>query len=326
MNSPSQSSNYLNRDIKVAFIGAGYMCNEHIKVFSCINDVNLVGIYSRTRAKAQKIALKFPQLKVCSSVQELYESTNADLVVISVSVESTEKICNLAFQFNWKLLVEKPVGINHRQALRIEQKAFESGSEVFVALNRRFYSSTLRLKNVLEHYPNRRIVNVNDQQDLNIAKKMGFNKLVLKNWMYANSIHLIDYFSIFCRGNHDSTEILEKWDPDNPSVVIAKLNYSSGDIGLFQSFWNCSSPWSVSLATEGMRAQLEPLEHISFQYGGSREKFLYEEDNFDKNFKPGLYRQAYNLINKLRGNNSCSVSLKEANKSMNLTSNIFKVI
>ena len=45
----------LDRKIKVAFIGAGNMAKEHIKAFSSLENVELTGIFSRTKEKSEAL-------------------------------------------------------------------------------------------------------------------------------------------------------------------------------------------------------------------------------------------------------------------------------
>ena len=42
--------------LKVAFIGAGYMAEEHMRAFASLSDVTIAGIHSRTRERADKLA------------------------------------------------------------------------------------------------------------------------------------------------------------------------------------------------------------------------------------------------------------------------------
>ena len=106
----------MSKAFKVAFIGAGNMAKAHIKVFSKIKKVQLIGIYSRTKKKAEKICNQYRSLKNYNSIRDLYYETKPDLVVITVSVESIKKVCMEASKYNWKCLVEKPFGYNYNEA------------------------------------------------------------------------------------------------------------------------------------------------------------------------------------------------------------------
>ena len=59
--------------INVAIVGAGSMAKEHIRAFSALNGVQVTGIYSRTRAKAEALAQEHNFGNVCDNIAELKE-------------------------------------------------------------------------------------------------------------------------------------------------------------------------------------------------------------------------------------------------------------
>ena len=141
--------------------------------------------------------------------------------------------------------------------------------------------------------------------------------------MYANSIHLIDYFTQFCRGNHVKTHILSPWTPEAPGTVIAQLYFESGDLGLYQASWNAPGPWSVAVCTNELRAELRPIEQLNLQKYGTRKSVLKNIDEVDEHFKPGLLRQAQAAVRAVRGEQTHLPTIKEANKSMSLVASIY---
>ena len=143
--------------------------------------------------------------------------------------------------------------------------------------------------------------------------------------MFANSIHLIDYFSLLCRGELKQTEIVEPWSPDNPDSVIAYLKYSSGDLGIYHATWNAPGPWSVAVSTQESRLELRPIEQLLEQQRGSRNIISHKVDDYDTMFKPGLYRQAQAAVLAARGEPSTLPSLSEANQSMSVISSIYGI-
>ena len=132
-------------------------------------------------------------------------------MVIAVPELACQTVCEQAFQYPWTLLIEKPVGYTLTQARQIEQTAETLGAKAYVALNRRFYGSTLQLQKALQSTEGYRVVTILDQEDAESALAAGQPAEVVHNWMYANSIHLIDYYSQLCRGDHIGTEILTPW-------------------------------------------------------------------------------------------------------------------
>lgn len=277
---------------KVAFIGAGYMTVEHIKAFKDIDSVSLVGIHSRTKERANNLAKDFGILGVYDSIEDLYNFTKADLVVISVPELSTKDVVLKAFNFPWKCLIEKPVGYNLEEAEFITDYANKKGIVAYVALNRRHYSSTQQVLDKLKKINSNRFISIQDQEDGLAAIKAGQPSIVVENWMYANSIHIIDYFTLFARGNIVKIDNIIEWDSNKPFLVLSKIEYSSGDIGLYQAIWNAPSPWVVSITTNEMKYELKPIESASQQIYGQRVVENIEIHDWDKKFKPGLRKQA----------------------------------
>lgn len=128
--------------IKVAIIGAGFMASEHIKAFSAIEDVALVGIYSRTRTRADALAQQFNIAGVFNAVDELYAATQADLVIVAVPELHVRNVCLQVFKYPWVALIEKPAGYDLADAKKIAAAAQQNARRAYVALNRRHYSST----------------------------------------------------------------------------------------------------------------------------------------------------------------------------------------
>lgn len=313
----------MKNKIKVAFIGAGYMAKEHIKAFADIEGVELAGILSRTRIKAELLAAEFGITEVCDSITELYQKTQAQLVVISVSVIAVKNSCFEAFEYPWVCLIEKPAGYDLEEAETIAAKANMQGAIAYVALNRRHYSSTTAVMNEFCSIPGPRLVNVFDQEDQVAARKANQPEVVVQNWMYANAIHMVDYLRIFCRGTVESVDPIMHWDAENPGFVAAKILFSSGDIGLYQAIWNGPGPWAVTITTQEKRCELRPLEQATLQLNGSRRSDLMPCSERDTKFKPGLRAQAEEAVKAISGQPHNLPSLSEALLSMRLVKEIY---
>lgn len=309
--------------MKIAFIGAGYMTTEHLKAFNNIESCQLAGIFSRSSEKSVKLAGQYPQLIVAQSVQNLYEQTHADIVVISVPELELAKVCDVAFKYPWKILLEKPAGYDLQDAKNILQNAEVNHAKVYVALNRRHYSSTRKLVSELATKSGRRFIHILDQEDQISALKFGQPELVVKNWMFANSIHLIDYLQLLGRGEIVNVDRVLPWNPNDPWHVVAKLTYSSGDVALYEAAWNRAGPWSINVTTDEARFEMRPIENIAVQKFGERKLEPLELHSWDKDFKPGLRLQAEEMIKAAKGEPSQMPTLRDAYKSMELVAEIY---
>ncbi|HEV7346646.1 MAG TPA: Gfo/Idh/MocA family oxidoreductase [Devosia sp.] len=311
--------------IKVAFVGAGYMTTEHIKAFASLPDVTIAGIFSRSADRAALLAAPHGAI-VAASVDDLYARTQADLVVVSVPELAMAAIAGQCFLHPWQVLLEKPAGYNLPDAQRIRDAALAAGATVHVALNRRAYSSTRAALDQLSDADGKRFIKVLDQQD-QIAARIhhGQPELVAQNYMFANSIHVIDYFRVFGRGSIVGVTPVVAWTPEAPGLVIAKLEFSSGDIGVYEGIWDGPGPWAVSVSTAAKRIEMRPLEQGTVQLRDTRAQIPLEVSEDDRNYKPGLRYQAEQALLAVRGQPARLAGIDDSLQSMKLVADIFGV-
>jgi predicted dehydrogenase len=310
---------------KVAFVGAGYMAREHLRAFADVPNVELTGLFSRTAERAHAIAEAYPGLSLCASVEELYDRTQSDLVVIAVNELSVAEIARAAFEFPWTVLVEKPAGYDLVEAERIAALARDKGQDVRVALNRRCYASTRSVRNRLDRIEGARFIKVQDQQDLIEARRLCKPEAVIANWMYANAIHLVDYFHALGRGVVTDVTPVVPWSAENPDIVVAKLSFASGDIGLYEAVWNRPGPWAISVNAGGERYEMRPLEQAAMQCYGERRLSPLPPNLWDEQFKPGLRYQAEQAVRAARGQPSDLPDIAQALESMRLVARIYGI-
>jgi predicted dehydrogenase len=311
-------------NIKIAVLGAGYMAKEHARAFSSMPGVTLSGICSRTKTKAEELAKEFDIEFVCDSITELYEKTHADIIIVAVPVLKIKESVLAALQFPWIQLIEKPVGYNVAEATEILSAFRAAGRSGFAGFNRRFYSSTATVLNDQEINTGKRLICVYDQEDPCAAWEEKRPQEVIDHWMFVNSIHVIDYFRFFGRGEIISVEPVIRWDPKEPLFVAAKLEYSSGDIGMYHAVWGSPGPWAVTLTTQQKRWELRPLEFPSYQMYGSRNIEKVALSQVDTDYKAGLRVQAEEVVKALKGQENSLVTLEDALITMKLVEKIYQ--
>lgn len=299
------------------------MAREHIRAFQDVPGVTVAGIHSRTRGKAEAIASEFGIEVIADSMSSLWEQSRADLVLVAVSISAMSDVCVDAFKHPWTCLIEKPAGFNFDEAARVAAAAQRQGARAFVALNRRHYSSTRAVLSDLAASDDQRLIHVQDQEDLRVARTVGHPDIVIANWMYANSIHCVDYLRIFGRGEVISVEPIVRWNASTPRFVLAKVAFSSGDIGFYEAVWNGPGPWAVTVTTQEKRWELRPLERASFQMDGSRKVEPIEVDRWDCQFKPGFRFQAGEAVRAAQGQPHVLPTLEDALASMRLVQQVY---
>ena len=141
----------------------------------------------------------------------MYEISKPDGVIVAISPDKLIYKIQEIFFPNFRYLVEKPIGLNLKESEKIYNFARRKRIQIFVGLNRRFYSSTKYLLRKLKNeFSKNRIIEIEDQQDQIINKKI-FSKKILDNYMFVNSIHLIDYFNLLCRGKVIKIKKTSNW-------------------------------------------------------------------------------------------------------------------
>lgn len=310
------------KSIRVAIIGAGNIAEEHIKSFLATKRVKLVGIYSRTFSKSEKLKFKYKISKAFKSIDEMYISSGAELVVVAVSIISVKKILKIVSKYNWYCLCEKPIGINYKETLEIS-KYFKNKNKFFVAFNRRHYDSTLLAQKILKKDNSKRLILINDQEDIIKAKKF-HPSIVCKNFMYANSIHLVDYCQIFARGNPKKFITMTKFKEGNFSYLSKKIIYDNGDIVIFSSIWNRPGPWFVKLITKNNLINLQPLEDIELIYDKKIIKPIFKEKKTKgTKCKAGFYKQAKLAVKSIVEKKKYLPNLEDARVTTDLVRKIF---
>lgn len=314
--------------MNVSIIGSGYMASEHLKVFTSLNEVDQIFIYSRNTKTAQALVESSAKARFCASLDELYSSSKSDLVIVCVPELHTKDICEKIKGYPWKILVEKPLGYNLTQAREISDLCQDKASDIYVAFNRRYYSAILEAESSLSKLSSEqtRLIEIRDQEDQISALSAGQPELVVQNWMYANSIHLIDLFYVFGRGEIHSVVPVIEWNKEKPSFVCAKITFDSGDVGIYTANWNKPGPWRITISTDEKFYELKPIEKLQIQEKGSRQLIDVALSSADTLFKPGLLRQAEELVSVIKSGagNTQLPTLRESLRSMELVGKIYQ--
>lgn len=310
-------------EFKIAVVGAGSMAREHIRAFGSLSGITVEGVHSRTRSRAEDLSREYGISVVADQVDELAERTKAGLVVIAVPELEANRVAKACFRHDWAVLMEKPAGYDLGDA---EDIAAAQGGEksVMVAFNRRFYSSTLAVKGDIDSRPDEaRFIHVQDQQSFVEARQHNHPEKVVERFMYANSIHNIDFLMNFGRGEVTNITPLMPWKGEDTEVVLVHVEFDSGDSGLYEGIWKGPGPWACSVSTPSKRWTMQPMETAQFQNAGERGQQQIEISKDDADFKPGFRLQAEAAVRKARGEKVDNVDLEESLRVMRLINRMF---
>ncbi|MDC3062428.1 Gfo/Idh/MocA family oxidoreductase [Candidatus Pelagibacter sp.] len=284
--------------IKIAFVGTGYMANEHAKVLTreFRDKIQLVGAINRSKNNIKKFIKKYKILNQYTSLEKMMETSKPDIVIVCVNELSTLKILNILSNYNCKCLVEKPIGLNFDQSKKILKFYKNKKFLPIIALNRRYYSSVSNTQKIISNDKSPRIIRIFDQENPLIAKKLGKPIQVVKNWMYANSIHMVDFAYQFGRGKIKYVKKLNDINILKEGNISSVLYFDSGDIVYYNCIWNRPAPWCVEISTKEYFVQLKPIEKMSFITKKNRNWTPVKISKFDVKYKAGIYSLLTNLI------------------------------
>lgn len=308
--------------INVCIIGAGKISEEYIKVIKVFKNINIAGIVSKSKKSSQLLSKKNHIPVFGNSIDNVMLNVKPDIVIICVTTTATIDVCKKIFKYKCTTLIEKPAGLNIDENKQIIKLAKKYKHKAYIALNRRYFSSTKNLIKKLEKNKSKRIVNIFDQENTETAIKNGHSKVVVKNWMFANSIHLIDLFLVFCRGNVKKIFKQKIKINNNQSYTISIIKFSSGDIGVYSAYWNRPAPWKVTISCNETFFYMAPIEKL-FQVDNKKKITEYKTSVIDKKYKPGYYKMIYELIRAHENKKNKLVRLEENSKTMKLINKLY---
>ena len=309
---------------KVGFVGSGNTAKKHAEVIHSFKNYSITSVFSRSLQNAKHFAKKFKVKNYYDDISKFKNVENYNLIIVCLPPDKLLYYLKYLINLNTNIFVEKPLGLNLNEAnkiLNLYKKRKFKKMKFFVGYNRRFLGSVIKLKQIILKQKSKRFVDIQDQQDLDKAKRLGHSIDTIKNWMYANSIHTIDFFSFLLRGNIIKIEN-KKIKFKNSFIIISNIKSSSGDIGRYTGFWNRPSNWFVSLLNDENKLELNPLEKLEIKTKNENKSF----NNFDyeKLFKPGFYYQFIEINKALKNKKNYAVTIFDAIKSVKIVNKIYE--
>lgn len=277
------------------------MAKDYIKVLKAQQKEFIV--IGRGHESAQKIKDEF-SIPVHTGGLESFLSSKPTLcthAIVSVGVEQLYSCAKNLIQYGVKnILTEKPGGLDQQEISELSNHT-ESDTNIYLAYNRRFYSSVLKAEELIQQDGGIKSLNFEFTEWGHTIENLKKPKSVFESWLTANSSHVID-LAFFLGGwpKEISTYSLGK---NKLSWYSGPTNFSGAGItdkgALFNYAANWCAPgrWGVELLTDRHRLYLRPMEQLHIQNLGSVKIDKVEiDDSLDLQFKPGLYRQVEDFL------------------------------
>jgi predicted dehydrogenase len=198
------------------------------------------------------------------------------------------------------ILVEKPAGLSLSQVRTLADRCKAFNADVFVAYNRRFYSSVLYAQRIIADDGGITSFSFEFTEWAHIIGKLQKAEGVLKNWFLANSTHVVD-LAFYLGGKPTQLCAFTSGSLDwhSTASVFSGAGVSNrGALFSYQANWESAGRWSVEVMTKNHRLILRPMEKLQIQKRGSVSvDFIDCDFSLDEQFKPGLYLQTNHFLN-----------------------------
>lgn len=281
-------------------IGAGEIAQEYARI---LKDFGIeVTLVCRDGDKASVLKKSY-DIQAHGGGCELFLNDTKqifDLAINAVTVEDLFKINVLLLQSKKikKILTEKPGALHINEFENLSKLSSENNVPLFIAYNRRYFASTMKLKEILAiQKPSSAFFEFTEWfWKININN---YSQIVLDEWLIANSSHVID-MAFFLGGGVSSLSSMSKGSSQqakNNDQYVGHGAFNSGALFSYIADWTSAGRWKVEFSTNEGRYMLCPLEKLYFQKRGTLEYIEVSIDSsLDLKFKPGFYRQVQDFI------------------------------
>lgn len=290
-------------------VGAGQMAVDYARVLLDIGTP--FEVVCRTQSSANRFFRQTGHKVQSGGLKSYLDSNDAPReAIVAVDVPDLSAVCLSLLRAGVRsILLEKPAGMSANEVEDVQCVAEAEGAWVVIAYNRRFYASTLAVRQHILTDGGLRAIDFDftEWPDRVIAAPTTDD--VKRRWVIANSSHVID-LAFYLAGspmewNSWVTGALE-WHDSGSRFVGAGI--TTNDVPFsYRATWDAPGRWGITLWTASSRLILRPLEALQISRDGFIDSVEEINDELDTRFKPGLYRQVQAFLDHDR-NTLCSLS------------------
>lgn len=284
----------------ILLLGAGPMAIEYSKILQSLNQsVITVG---RGEASAKEYQQQTGLTAITGGYQAYLSQTKTlpDTAIVAVGEKWLGDATRQLIEHGVKtILVEKPGGVDAQDIRQVAELATEKGANVYVAYNRRFYSSVKKARSIIEEDGGLQSFHFEFTEWGHVIADLQKEPGVKENWFLANSTHVIDLafflggepktLTGFCQGELS-------WHPRGANYAGAGVT-QTGALFTYQANWQAPGRWGLEFLTKQHRLYFRPMEQLQIQKLGSVAVNPVEiDDAIDQDFKPGLYAEVESFL------------------------------
>lgn len=278
--------------VRLVLVGAGAMARNHLDALRLVGGIEVVGLTSRTRSRAESLAEEYGIPSVADDIEALAGRTGADALLVAVSADQMHAAGLRALALGLPVLLEKPPALRVEDAEELLGVASSRGARTMVAFNRRFYSVFHKGLAVVREHGRLLGVHVEGHERFwRVRDSDAYSSRVKDAWLMANGTHTVDLLRFFAGEPVTACTAAASLHEAGGDQFAGTFEFPDGTLGHYEAHWYSPGGWRAVLYGEGVTVEFKPLEHGEWT-DTSFERHAIEPDEVDLVAKPGLVRQA----------------------------------
>ena len=282
-------------------IGSGGMAVEYLKVLQAL-DSNF-RVIGRSKESSKGFTSQ-TGIAVIDGGLDSFLNKNPrvpEYAIVCVGVDALAEVSTRLIQFGIKkILIEKPGALTKSEIKDLSHLAGLNSAKVFIAYNRRFYSSTKKAIEIIKNDGGLRSIHFEFTEWGHEIRNLKKTNVIKESWFLANSTHVVD-LAFYMAGLPAEMKayISGSLDWHASSAIFSGAGLTNkGVVFSYQANWSAPGRWGLEFLTDNNRLIFRPLETLEVMSKGSLNIEKVElDDNFDRRFKRGLYEMVNRFIN-----------------------------
>ncbi len=214
--------------IRIGVIGTGAMGQNHVRIYSEMDGVELVGISDIDKKRVEAMATQFKTKAFTDYKKMLAEGLDAVSVVVPTKLH--KQVVLDALDAEVHVLVEKPIADTTENADMMIAAAKKAGKILMVGHIERFNPAVIKLKEIIDSGALGKIVSISTKRvgpynprirDVGVILDIGVHDIDVISYLYGKRINSVfavagadihsfeDHASIILRMNHNFAGVVE---------------------------------------------------------------------------------------------------------------------
>ena len=311
--------------LRVAVIGGGKIAQRHLEVLRDLPEARLTTLVDAHPGTLEETANRFGIPERRQSHRDLLAGDRPDAVFVLVSVLQVAEVAGDFIREGIPTFLEKPPGLYTRQTRDLAALARSRNTPAMVGVNRRFYTSLSKGRELLLESGPVRSVTVEAHEDIRrFWERPKFPAEVVRRWSAANGIHALDLLRYFGGEVAEVRPMHRTVEGPMPDCCSALLTFENGAVGRALMDWFAPGRHRVEARSEGATFTALVDGEATFCRRGENPVEV-TRDEIDQRYKAGFFRQDRTFLRWVRDGGPLpfpACSLEDAVKTMEMTDSI----